>query len=256
MNDKKNFEFYIQDSNFPFSGWDFSHIEKRMIMAPLTWSYTSKIIPYMKNSSRLLDIGTGGGEFLSSLNRYLPKETHATELYEPNFKLAEERLKDLGIKVHHVDSKSKIPFNDDFFDLVISRHANYDPKEVYRILKKEGNFITQEVGSKNDYQIKLLLQGQVKSETNRNEGNVDYNSKKLEEVGFRIIEKKEDFPKTRIYDIGALIYWLKAIHWIIEDFSVDKYKEDLYRVHKLIGKNGFIDPQSHRFFIIAQKDEN
>ena len=255
MSDKNKFDFYIQDSNYPFTGWDFSHIEKRMIEAPLTWSYTSKILFYVKNSSTLLDIGTGGGEFLSSIYQYLPKVTHATEEYEPNVKIAKKRLETLGVKVHHVNSKSKIPFNDSFFELIINRHANYNLKELYRLLKKEGVFITQQVGQGNNNNKNILLDIlENRLEEKGRERDLNNAADQLDEVGFTIIEKKEDFPLTRIYDIGALIYWLKAIPWIIDDFSVEKYKENLLKIHKKIETEDYIDIQSHRFFIIAKKE--
>lgn len=62
--DEALFTFLLSEANSPFSGWDFSHITHRMVEVPLTWSYTSKILMRVRTVESLLDMGTGGGEFL------------------------------------------------------------------------------------------------------------------------------------------------------------------------------------------------
>jgi hypothetical protein len=46
MKDKEQFDFLTSEANHPFAGWDFSHITitGRMAVAPLTWSYASKLL--------------------------------------------------------------------------------------------------------------------------------------------------------------------------------------------------------------------
>ena len=49
-------------------GWDFSHIEGRYTEeTDLPWNYQNIILDYLKPEMKLLDIDTGGGEFLLSL---------------------------------------------------------------------------------------------------------------------------------------------------------------------------------------------
>lgn len=73
------FNYLIDKSNEKFEGWDFSYIERtgRMQEFPLTWNYRNKVMMEMYGISSLLDMGTGGGEFLSTLSP-LPKYTCAT----------------------------------------------------------------------------------------------------------------------------------------------------------------------------------
>ena len=96
----------------------------------------------MNRCSSLLDIGTGGGEFLSSLAP-LPKIVYATEGYEPNIPIARKRLEPLGVKVYKVDSDENLPF-DNSFDLVINRHDRILKKRYIEYLKG-GIFVTQQV---------------------------------------------------------------------------------------------------------------
>ena len=62
-------------------GWDFSHIEGRYTEeTDLPWDYRHIILDYLKPEMKLLDIDTGGGEFLLSLHHPYGK-TSATEAY-------------------------------------------------------------------------------------------------------------------------------------------------------------------------------
>ena len=142
MESKELFNFLVSEAEHPFSGWDFSYMEDRVRNAPLTWSYVSKILPLVRKVDSLLDMGTGGGELLSSLLS-LPKHTCTTEGYEPNVSLARKRLEPLGVRVCKYESDENLPFNDEEFDLIINRHESYSPNEVNRILKHGGYFVTQ-----------------------------------------------------------------------------------------------------------------
>ena len=77
MKDDDLFEFLVSEAEQPFSGWDFSYLKNRLVEFPLKWSYYSKILPLKRRTESLLDMGTGGGEFLASLAP-LPNHTCAT----------------------------------------------------------------------------------------------------------------------------------------------------------------------------------
>jgi len=53
------YNFLINEAERPFTGWDFSYINDRIVNDMLLWSYTSKIIPLIRKSTSLLDMGTG-----------------------------------------------------------------------------------------------------------------------------------------------------------------------------------------------------
>ena len=131
-------------------GWDFSHIEgKYREEGDLPWNYRELIHTYLKNTMRILDYDTGGGEFLLSLHH--PYEnTAATEGYGPNVELCKEVLVPLGIEFKECNDASHIPFEEESFDVILNRHGDFDPVEIYRLLKKGGIFITQQVGDEND----------------------------------------------------------------------------------------------------------
>ena len=139
-------------------GWDFSHIAGRYTEEDLPWDYREVIKGYLRPEMKLLDIDTGGGEFLRSLGHPC-ENTAATENYPPNVALCREVLLPLGIDFRPGDGKGKLPFEDDRFDMVIDRHGDFNPEEIYRVLKPGGLFITQQVGAENDRELVTLLCG-------------------------------------------------------------------------------------------------
>ncbi len=225
------FDSYLAEAETtPFSGWDFGYITKtrRMVDSPLKWNYHNVVLPWIREAEAVLDMGTAGGEILSQFAP-LPPTAYATEQFEPNVSIARERLEPLGVKVVQISEKHPnneiLPFDDGFFDLVVSRHESYDPQELMRILKRRGRFITQQVGQG--------LWALVKTLTGIEKVVTDWKLTSLvgalESAGFRTIHAWEDVQHVRFYDIGAIVYWLKAIPWIIEDaigvqdFSIEKY---------------------------------
>ena len=83
--------------------------------------------------------------------------------------------------------------------------------------------------------------------------NLEYAVEELKKLGMEIIEQKEDFPIMRFYDVGAIVYYLKAIPWQIPDFSIEKYFNSLKNLHHMIQNEGYIDVKEHRFFVVAKK---
>ncbi|UCE15129.1 MAG: class I SAM-dependent methyltransferase [Candidatus Heimdallarchaeota archaeon] len=240
----------------PFSGWDFSVLSQwgGNPEDPLPWSYDVTVKRHLSFSNSMLDMGTGGGEFLSSLIP-LPSHTYATEAYKPNVSIAKEKLEPLGVKVIEIaegkQEESPLPFDDGFFDLVINRHECYESDEVYRILKPNGTFITQQVGQQNNEDLRKVF-GSVDSE-NEFTWNLKTALNTIKQAGFTILGGKEHIGFSRFYDIRTLVFLLKILPWEFPNFSIDKYEGQLFHFFRKLINDGYFDSISHRFFIIAQK---
>jgi SAM-dependent methyltransferase len=233
-----------------FSGWDFTYLSRRSLESRPTWDYRQLVREKLKSAQSLLDQDTGGGEFLSSLQP-LPVYTCATEGYPPNVPLARARLEPLGVQVFDTLATAQLPFADNSFDLVINRHGGFLASEIYRILKPGKRFITQQVGGQNCIRLNELLQDKVDFQYAY--WTPDCAVEQLEEAGLRVIDQREDFPPLEFADIGAVVYYLKAVSWQVSDFTPEKYSEKLGIIHNLIQQAGKLVVSEHRFYIEAQK---
>jgi hypothetical protein len=83
--------------------------------------------------------------------------------------------------------------------------------------------------------------------------NAAYAGQELAVAGSKVVEQREEFPATRFYDAGAIVFYLKAVPWQISDFTVEKYLDALLRVHERIQRDGFVDVRGHCFLILAEK---
>jgi len=233
-----------------FSGWDFSWLEGRMLQEEPPWDYPEIIRSHIKSVQTLLDLGTGGGELLASLLP-LPPQTHATEAYPPNQAIARKRLEPLGVTVHDVVDGEPLPFNEEVFDLVISRHESFDPREVDRILKPDGTFIIQQVGGLNNLELNQVLEDDLTSPYS--DWGLASALTGLSEADFLIERAEKATLKSTFLDIGAIVYYLKAIPWQVEGFSPETHSEKLVQIHNIIERQGEFVATAHRFLIIAKK---
>lgn len=240
-----------EEKNASIIGWDFSYLENRYREEDdLPWDYKNVISKYLKSDHKLLDIDTGGGEFLLSLNHPY-HQTFATEGYLPNVKLCIERLTPLGVKVLECNDPSKIGFSDESFDIIINRHGSYDPKEIYRLLKKGGYFITQQVGADNDFDlVKKVLPNAAKSFPNHY---LENEIKKFIDLDFEVVESDEAYLPIHFYDVGALVWFAKIIEWEFVDFSVDKCFNELLKLQEELDNFGKIEGTIHRFYFALKK---
>lgn len=232
-------------------GWDFSHIHGRYEEEnDLPWDYKEIVHDYLSDTKKIMDYDTGGGEFLLSLHHPYPL-TFATEGYEPNVKLCKERLLPLGITFKECSTPGHIPFHDSLFDLIINRHGDFEPKEIHRLLKKDGIFITEQVGGDNDRDlVDMVLPNTPKPFPQLN---LKVQKTNFEKAGFQIIKAEEAFRPIQFYDIGAFVWFAHIIEWEFPNFSVDKCFEKLLKMQEEIEKNGKIEGTIHRYLIVAKK---
>ncbi|MPM55113.1 hypothetical protein SDC9_101898 [bioreactor metagenome] len=140
------------------------------------------------------------------------------------------------------------------FHVIINRHEAFDISEVYRLLKPNGVFITQQVGGLNNKELSKFLLSDFK-EAISSDHTLKSNVELLKNKGFAILKSDENFPKLRFFDVGALVYFAKIIQWEFPNFSVESCFKQLCDLQQLIEKQGFVESTEHRFIIVAQKLE-
>ena len=249
---RNRFEQLVQDAHTAhFAGWDFSWLEGRMVQQDPPWDYAAIVREHLASSTSLLDMGTGGGEFLASLSP-LPKDTHATECYPPNQQIALARLAPLQVTVHPLNEGETLPFPENRFDLVINRHDSFIPQEVFHILKPGGLFITQQVGGLDNLELNQVLEESCSFPFM--EWDLAPALTGLYDAGFHVLRAEKSALMTAFLDIGAVTYYLKVISWQVPGFSPETHLEGLTKIHNIIERQGKFLSTAHRFLLIAKKE--
>jgi SAM-dependent methyltransferase len=239
-----------QASHVPFEGWNFDVFRRRFVETEPSWEFSKLLRNHMRCSSSMLDLGTGGGEFLSSLAP-LPPQTVATEAYGPNVPIARRRLAPLGVRVFDTTESGDepLPFTDGTFDLVVSRHESYAPAEVRRILVSGGIFVTQQVGGRDLEELNHALG--APPHTHR-QWNLAAATEELERAGFEVLDGREELLPGTFYDIGAVVLYLRIIPWQIPGFDLAGYDDALRALHAMMESGAPLKINGHRFLITAR----
>ncbi|MBN1219150.1 MAG: methyltransferase domain-containing protein, partial [Anaerolineae bacterium] len=221
----------------PFSGWDFSYLADKWLEEKPPWSYEAMARELMAQAQEaVLDLGTGGGEKLLGFKDVFPPRVAATEGYPPNLRLARERLEPLGVEVVESDGSlfEILPFANEAFDLVLDRHTGFNIAEVERMLAPGGMFLTQQVDGRNLNDLSAAFD----CEQPWTYFTLDFVLEKIKETKL-IVEVAQEWTGKLIFkDIGAMVYYFKAVPWIVENFSVERNFDHLLALQQRLEQKG------------------
>jgi SAM-dependent methyltransferase len=244
----------------PVRGWDFSWLGDRISIEPPAWDFEAIVLRRARRSPDLLDLGTGGGEWLAALS-FRPPRTVATEGFAPNVEVAGARLRPLGVTVvqiegapDNVDQRAddiggRLPFPSASFALVVSRHEAFVAAEVARVLTAGGAFLTEQVGSDwRDFHDLLGLQRPAARRLT-----LALLREQLHGAGLRTIAAGEGTEVTRFGDVGAFAWYLRAVPWAVRGFTIDRHRAALERVHDRIRAGGVVAVRQPALWLEAEK---
>jgi SAM-dependent methyltransferase len=241
-----------REERAPFAGWDFSYLNGRKREEGAPPDYRRRVAALLQGARSALDLDTGGGERLLDLREHWPPRVAATEGYEPNLRLATERLAPLGVEVAHVESSegTLLTFADASFDVVLNRHGGCVPTgEIARVLTPGGTFLTQQVHGQTLLDL-LTLFGATPQWPDTTP---DYYLPRLANAGLVIIDVKEYTGAEVFADVGALVYFLKAIPWLVPGFSVRTHLAPLLALHERVTRGEELRFTTRGYLIEARK---
>lgn len=244
-------ELVAEAASAPVEGWGFSWLEGRATEERPTWGYARMMGERMAAASVALDIGTGGGEVLAGVPR-LPARTVATEAWPPNIGRAKRRLRPRGVAVVATDDDEPLPFRSDSFDLVVCRHpVGTWWEEVARVLCPGGGFFSQQVGPDSVVELTDFFLGPwPRGESGREP---ELARAAAQAAGLVVTDLRAASLRTEFCDVGAVVYFLRKVIWIVPGFTVGDYRVQLRALHDLIEAQGPFVATTRRFLIEAVK---
>ncbi len=242
MNDYKK----LYDRVGKLCGWDFSNLD--VISKGEKWDFYEEVLKFANKKSVLLDIGVGGGK---KILKIAPKVKliigidHSSAMITTAKKnLSKTKIN--NVRFQKMEAK-KLEFPNESFDVVADRHCDFFAKEVYRVLRKGGHFLTQQVSEGDKLNIKeAFKRGQTGSL--KKEDLLD-----LADAGFSNI-KSFDYNAIEYYKTSKDLLFLLKHTPTIPNFG--KRKSDLKTFDSFVQRNMTkkgIKTNSKRFLIIATK---
>ena len=247
----------------PFSGWDFGWLAGRIEETRPPWNYGDELARVLARADAALDIDTGGGEVLAR-HRTGSGTIVATEGYPPNIEVAAATLRPLGIHVVGIGSApdnvdqpgttpqetaSHLPFRGETFDLVVDRHSSYWPSEVARVLRPGGTFLTQQRGVGGDELLRLF--GRPTSPGPAFD--LAFAVAQLRDAGLEVLRAEEATTPIAFLDVGAFVYYVRAVPWVLPDFDVVEDREALEAVDATIGREGSFEVHGEHVLLVARR---
>ncbi len=231
------------------AGWDFSWLAGRATEERPPWGYQRMLGERMARASVALDIQTGGGEVLAGVPTLAPV-TVATESWPPNRERARQNLGPRGATVVADADRPPFPLADNTFDLVVSRHpvrAWWD--EIARVLAPGGTYLSQEVGPASVFELVEYFVGPRPGGDRAPERA----RAAATAAGLDVTDLRTARLRTEFHDIGAVVYFLRKVIWLVPGFTVAAYRPRLRELHDRIQRDGPFVAHSTRFLIEARK---
>ncbi|CAM0140128.1 hypothetical protein VKS41_005847 [Umbelopsis sp. WA50703] len=248
----RSFEDLVEEANtVSVDGWDFSWLNGRALEERPSWGYQKSMGERMGYATAALDIQTGGGEVLAGIAN-VPSICVATESWPPNVAIATKLLNPRGIVVVADNDEPPLPFADEAFDLVVSRHpVKAYWNEIARVLKPGGTYYSQHVGPDSVSEVFHFFLGPLPDRVDLRTPEIAREG--CEAAGLEIVDLRMEELRTEFYDVGAVIYFLRKVIWMVPGFTVEKYMPQLQEMHQIIKAEGSFKATTRRFIIEAIK---
>jgi SAM-dependent methyltransferase len=244
----------------PFSGWDFSWLAARSSSEPAPWSYRREVAVRVPGASAMLDMGTGGGERLARL-KHRPARTVATEGWPPNVPVAARRLRPLGVPVVQDEgaadnmaqdqARGRLPFRDGAFDLITNRHESFLAAELSRVLAPGGTFVTQQIDYHAADDWYRLLGLPVPDQP---DSWLSLARRQLQDAGLVVQRAAAGEEREMFHDVAGVIYYLRAVSWVVPEYSFDRFAGRLRELHETPGAWPVLCRQ-RQFLVIATQGQ-
>jgi hypothetical protein len=74
-----------------------------------------------------------------------------------------------------------------------------------------------------------------------------------EAAGLVVQSMRHEHQRTAFFDIGAVVFFLRLVPWIVPGFSVPTYRDALHELHETIERHGAFETSGSRTLIEATK---
>ena len=215
------FDYYQKKAN-----WDFSEFEIETDCLT-DWDLYLELKRAVNADSRVLDLGTGGGE---KLLEFFPEcgEIIGTDFSPEMIRTATENLARSGRKntTFKVMDNLHMDVPDEYFDVVVARHTIIDAKQIHKCLRTGGKILVRGVDKYDCWDLKMMMgSGQAYSDP-VSVSVVDYEN--IINAGFSDVELVPIYEREYFRNVDQFKAFMRTVP-ILEVFDenvLDRYIEE------------------------------
>jgi len=250
----------ISDSVGEINGWDFSRL--RVERDPMPWDYVEVARQYLTPTSRVLDVGTGGGEVF----RQLVPDLGTGVAVDADPRMIETARANLpremaGKVTFEVMRAQDLRFPAESLDVVLNRHAPVFVDQIVPLLRADGVFVHQLVAGRNSqnvfdafgwgsngaYWASYWQQHQLPAQDGASLAEA------FRQAGCSVIARGEYDVRYYFLDVESFVFWLKAVP-LPEDFDAAKHWRQVDRFLAQHTTPRGILTNEHRELVIVRKE--
>jgi hypothetical protein len=118
------------------------------------------------------------------------------------------------------------------------------------VLTPGGTYFSQQIGAGSNRELTDFMMGPQPVSERHSAARA---RSQAEQAGLEVVDLREESLRVTFDDVGAVVVFLRLVVWTVPDFSVDRYRGPLARLHEQIESNGPFVSHAHRFPIEAAR---
>jgi hypothetical protein len=132
---------------------------------------------------------------------------------------------------------------------VLNRHSGFNSREVARILAGGGTFLTQQIHGLWAEDLLAAFDAQPQWPDATPEKYLP----RLQSARLHLVDLQEWSGRLTFTDVGAIVYYLKAVPWLVPGFSVESHLEYLLKLQERLDVGEELSFRARKYLIEVRK---
>jgi hypothetical protein len=121
-------------------------------------------------------------------------------------------------------------------------------EEIARVLAPGGTYLSQQIGAGTNRELTDFLMGPQPVNESRSPGRT---RAAAEAAGLEVLGLRSCALRVAFFDVGAVVHFLRKVHWTVPDFTPEGYLDRLHALHEQIERDGKFTCTAQRMLVEA-----
>ena len=123
-------------------------------------------------------------------------------------------------------------------------------REIARVLRPDGTYLSQQIGAGTNRELTEFMMGPQPVNEGRSAAGA---GAAAEAAGLEVLRLDERALRVEFFDVAAVVYFLRKVHWTVPGFAPEDYAEQLRHMHEVIERDGVFVSTARRMLVEARR---